>query len=144
MLSFGFSNPALTKPFKTWRATLRRSRGRRLPFYPVHEKLEDAASGSPQMKRLLILLLSICALVLAVQFLARAQGVSYGIPLPIPFLFVNFGPTCYAQPNYGSAYHPLPYYAQPVGYYRPAYHWACLYERGWSGYYDPNYCGCDP
>src|SRR6516225_9476492 len=56
------------------------------------------------------------------------------------FLFVNFGPTCYAQPNYGSAYHPLPYYAQPVGYYRPAYHWACLYERGWSGYYDPNYC----
>ena len=98
------------------------------------------------MKRLLVLLLSICTSVLIAQLPARAQGVSYGIPLPFPFLFVNFGPTCYAQPYYGTAYHPRPYYTRPVRYYRPAYHWACLYqlERGWSGYTGPNYCGCDP
>ena len=96
------------------------------------------------MKRLLILLFSVCALVFAAQLPARAQGVSYGIPLPFPFVFYNFGPPCYAQPYYGTAYHPRPYYARPVRYYRPAY-WSCPCEyRGWSGYYGPNYCGVDP
>ena len=38
------------------------------------------------MKKLLILLFSICALVL-VQLPARAGEVSFGIPLPFPFLF---------------------------------------------------------
>src|SRR5260370_24454565 len=80
------------------------------------------------MKKLLILLLSICALVFA-QFPARAQGVSFGIPLPFPFLFYNFGPTYYSQPYYGGYYarpsHPgeygRPYYARPY-YFRRAYY----------------------
>ena len=98
------------------------------------------------MKRLLILLVSICALVLTAQLPGRAQGVSYWIPLPFPFVFYNFGPTWCAQPYYGTAYYPRSYYGRPVRYYRPAYHWACQYElcRGWSGYTGPNYCGCDP
>ena len=95
------------------------------------------------MNKLLILLLAICALALS-QLPARAQGVSWGIPLPFPFLFYNFGPTCYAQSYYGTAYHPHPYYARPVRYYRQAYHWACQFECGWSGYYGPDYCDCDP
>jgi len=96
------------------------------------------------MKRPLILLLSICALVLGGQLPARAQGVSFGIPLPFPFVFYNLGPTCYTQSYYGTAYHPHPYYARPVRYYRPAY-WSnpCTY-CGFSGYYGPNYCGADP
>ena len=82
------------------------------------------------MKRPLILLLSICALVLAGQLPARAQGVSFGIPLPFPFLFYNLGPG--------------PCYPRPVRYYRPAY-WSCPCEySGFSGYYGPNYCGADP
>jgi hypothetical protein len=82
------------------------------------------------MKRSLILLLSICALVLAGQLPGSAQGVSFGIPLPFPFLFYNLGP------------HPC--YARPVRYYRSAY-WACPCEYpGFSGYYGPNYCGADP
>ena len=96
------------------------------------------------MKRLLILLVSICALVLAAQLPVRAQGVSYGIPLPFPFVFYNFGPTCSAQPYYGTAYYPRSYYGRPVRYYRQAYHWACQFECGWSGYYGPEYCDCDP
>ena len=96
------------------------------------------------MKRPLILLLPICALVLAGQPPARAQGVSYGIPLPFPFVFYNLGPACNAQPYYGTAYHPRPCNAQPVRYYRPAY-WSCpCAYPGFSGYYGPNYCGADP
>ena len=100
----------------------------------MHRSLVRSAASlkaHPQMKRPLILL-SICALVLVGQLPASAQGVSFGIPLPFPFLFYNLGPG--------------PCYPRPVRYYRPAYHWACLYqlERGWSGYTGPNYCGCDP
>ena len=96
------------------------------------------------MKWLLTLLLSICALVLAAQPPARAQGVSYGIPLPFPFVFYNFGPAYHAQPCYGTAYYPRSSCARPVRYYRPAY-WSCPCEyRGWSGYYGPNYCDFDP
>jgi hypothetical protein len=43
------------------------------------------------MKKLLIVLLIICGLVFAAQPPARAQGVSFGIPLPFPFMFYNYG-----------------------------------------------------
>jgi hypothetical protein len=87
------------------------------------------------MKKLLILVPCICALVLAqlparahdvsfgirlpFPFLfynpARAHGVSSGIPLPFPFLFYDFGPA------YSQAYY-RPYYARPY-YYRRAYYY---------------------
>jgi hypothetical protein len=81
------------------------------------------------MKKLQILLLSVCALVLF-QFPARAQGVSWGIPLPFPFLFYNFCPT-YGQPYYGGYYY-RPYYGRPYYYYRSSYY---------RGYYRPRYYG---
>jgi hypothetical protein len=70
------------------------------------------------MNKLLILLLSVCALVLT-QRPAQAQGVSWGIPLPFPFLFYNFGPGYYSQPYYNGYYY-RPYYARP--YYRAHRH----------------------
>ena len=91
-----------------------------------------------QMKKLLILLLSICALVFA-QFPARAQGVSFGIPLPFPFLFYNFGPTYYSQPYYGG-YYGRPYYG---GYYGRPYYARPYYNRRayYYGGYRPRYYG---
>jgi hypothetical protein len=89
------------------------------------------------MNKLLILLLAICALVLS-QLPARAQGVSWGIPLPFPFLFYNFGPS-YDQPYYGGYYHRS-YYGRPYyygrgcyyrGYYRPRYYGPRYYGPGW-------------
>jgi hypothetical protein len=91
---------------------------------------EAISGGTDQMKKLLILLFSICALGLA-QLPTQAQGVSFGIPLPFPFLFYNFGPTYYAQPYYGGYYY-RPYYARPYGYRRPYYY---------NGYYRPRYYG---
>jgi hypothetical protein len=58
------------------------------------------------MKKLLILLLAI--LFLGAQLPAHAQGVSFGIPLPFPFMFYNFGPGYSTQSYY-------------TGYNRPAY-----------------------
>ena len=90
------------------------------------------------MNKLLILLLATCALVLS-QLPARAQGVSWGIPLPFPFLFYNFGPSYNAQPYYGGYYY-RPYYARPYhyrrsyyngGYYRPRYYGPRYYGPGW-------------
>jgi hypothetical protein len=49
------------------------------------------------MKKLLIVLLIICGLVFAAQPPARAQGVSFGIPLPFPFMFYNYGRANYTQ-----------------------------------------------
>ena len=95
------------------------------------------------MKRLLILTLSVCALALVAQSPVRAQGVSFGIPLPFPFLFYNFGPTYYARPYYGAAYYPPPYPRPVIRYYRPAYYYGYhrprYYRRiyhgpGWYGY----------
>jgi hypothetical protein len=47
----------------------------------------------------LLVLLAACSLLLASQHPAQAQ-VSWGIPLPFPFLFYNFNQG-YAQPYYG-------------------------------------------
>src|SRR5207245_155873 len=69
------------------------------------------------MKKLLILLLPI--LFLGTQLPAHAQSVSFGIPLPFPFLFYNFGPT-YSAPGYYSGYYGRAYYGRPV-YRRPYY-----------------------
>jgi hypothetical protein len=106
-------------------------------FHSVYDSLGDnLPGGTDQMKKLLILLFSICALGLA-QHPARAQCVSWGIPLPFPFLFLNFGPS-YAQPYYGG-YGYRPYYARPYyyrscyyrGYYRPRYYGPRYYGPGW-------------
>ena len=85
------------------------------------------------MNKRLILLLSICALVFT-QVPARAQGVSFGIPLPFPFLFYNFGPDYYYRPYY-SGYRYRPYYYRRDyyygGYYRPRYYGPRYYGPGW-------------
>jgi hypothetical protein len=39
------------------------------------------------------------------QLPAHTQGVSFGFPLPFPFLFYNFGPT-YSAPAYYGGYYP--------------------------------------
>ena len=106
------------------------------------------------MKKLLIVLLPI--LLFSAPLPSRAQNVSFGIPLPFPFLFYNFGPTYYSQPYYGG-YYRRPYYGHRAyyygrncyygtGYYRPYY--PVRYWRygpgwygygGWHGYYGPGY-----
>jgi hypothetical protein len=87
------------------------------------------------MNKLLILLLSVCALVLT-QLPARAQGVSWGIPLPFPFLFYNFGPGYYSRPYY-SGYYYRPYYSRPYYYHRGYYYGGYCRPR----YYGPRYYG---
>jgi len=94
------------------------------------------------MRKLLILLLPI--FFLSSQITARADGVSFGIPLPFPFLFYNFNQNYYAQPAYYGGYYRQPYYAPGYyrhayyygGYYRPSY-WR--YRPGWYGYRWPGY-----
>jgi hypothetical protein len=81
------------------------------------------------MKRLLILLLPI--FFLGAPFPAQAQGVSFGIPLPFPFLFYNFGPSYNAPPYYGGGY-----YARPAYYYRRGYYGGYCRPRY---YYQPRY-----
>ena len=61
------------------------------------------------MRKLLILLLPL--FLLSTQLSARADGVSFGIPLPFPFLFYNFDQSYYAQPTYYGGYYRRPYYA---------------------------------
>jgi hypothetical protein len=73
------------------------------------------------MKKLLILFLSICALVIT-QIPAEAGHLSFGIPLPFPFLFYNF---C-RQPGYEKAY-SKDYYYYRSGSNDP---WCC--HRDWS------------
>jgi len=83
------------------------------------------------MKKLLIVLLPI--LFFSAQLPLHAQGVSFGIPLPFPFLFYNFGPTYSAQPYYGGYYRP--YYPPPNWRYGPGWYG----YGGWRGYYAPGY-----
>jgi hypothetical protein len=106
-----------------------------------------ANSAKPQwritMRRLLILLFPI--FLLSTQLCARADGVSFGIPLPFPFLFYNFGQTYNAQPAYYyGGYYGRPYCAP--GYYRRAYYYGGYYrpryrsyQPGWYGYRWPGY-----
>ena len=103
------------------------------------------------MKRLLILFLPL--FFLSIQHSARADGVSFGIPLPFPFLFYNFdqgyhAQPAYAQPPYYGGYYRQPYCAPSTrrayyyGYYRryypPMYR---SYRPGWYGYGWPRYYG---
>ena len=85
------------------------------------------------MKKLLIALLPI--LFFGTQLPSQAQNVSFGIPLPFPFLFYNFGPAYSAQPYYGG-YYRRTYYGRPAYYYRPTYYYG---YGGWRGYYGPGY-----
>jgi hypothetical protein len=85
------------------------------------------AGGTPdiifQRMKTIVVLLAASGLLLASQRPAQAQ-VSWGIPLPFPFLFYNFDQGYQQpQPYYGnqSAYYNQPYNGgQPV-YYRPGY-----------------------
>ena len=92
------------------------------------------------MKKSLILLFLVAALV-AAPLPARADGISFGIPLPIPFVFYNFG----NDHPYYSGYYSRPYYGRPYyhrrayyygGYYRPRYYYGppppYYYRPGWG------------
>ena len=100
------------------------------------------------MRKLLILLLPL--FLLNTQLSARADGVSFGIPLPFPFLFYNFDQSYYAQPAYYGGYYRRPYYAPR--YYPRAYHYGGYYRRyyrpwygyRWPGYYRPGWYGYWP
>jgi hypothetical protein len=61
------------------------------------------------MKRLLILFLSICALLIT-QISAGAGCLRFGIPLPFPFLFYSFEPKYCPQPGYEKGYSKDYYY----------------------------------
>src|SRR5260370_10426301 len=86
----------------------------------------------------LLVLLAACGLLFASQRPAQAQA-SWGIPLPFPFLFYNFGQS-YQQPYYGQgyyggkrAYYGQRYYCGP-GYCTPSRR-AYFYRQ----YYRPRY-----
>ena len=64
------------------------------------------------MKTVLIFFLSICALLMT-QLAAGAGGLSFGIPLPFPFLFYKFGAKQCPQPGYEKGYSKDGYYYQP-------------------------------
>jgi hypothetical protein len=99
------------------------------------------------MKKLLILLLAL--FFLGAQLPTHAQGVSFGIPLPFPFLFYNFGPTYYGPGYYGgyyprastyyNGYYPRAYWGRPGYYYRRSY-----YGGYYRPYYRPRYWGYGP
>jgi hypothetical protein len=99
-----------------------------------------------------LVMLAACALLFASQRSAQAQ-VSWGIPLPFPFLFYNFNQGYYSQqPYYGQrAYYGQRYYCRPGdctpsrrayfyrGYYpRPSYYYAPAWQ---PGYYGPGWGG---
>jgi hypothetical protein len=86
------------------------------------------------MKKLIILLLPI--LFLAIQRPANAQGVSFGFPLPFPFLFYNFGPDYSTQTYYSGGYYPRAYCGRRAYYYRRPYYYRPSY---YGGYYRPYY-----
>jgi hypothetical protein len=92
-------------------------------------------------------LLAACALLLASQRPAQAQ-VSWGIPLPFPFLFYNFNQGySNQQPYYGRrVYYGQRYYCRPgdctvsrrAYFYRPYYRPPYYYAPAWQpGYYGP-------
>jgi hypothetical protein len=101
--------------------------------HPLWQVLPVPPGGVFSMKKLLIVLLPI--LFFGAQLPSQAQGVSFGIPLPFPFLFYNFGPAYAAQPYYGGYYRPA-YYGPPRYYHRPAYYYGYGYYRP---YYPPPY-----
>src|SRR5271166_2938212 len=80
-----------------------------------------------------LVLLAACGLILASQRPAQAQ-VSWGIPLPFPFLFYNFNQG-YAQPYYGGqrAYYGYRRYYPPRYYYAPAWRQS-YFGPSWGGY----------
>ena len=98
----------------------------------------------------LLVLLAACALLLASQRPAQAQ-VSWGIPLPFPFLFYNFNQGSYSQqPYYGRrVYYGHTRDCTPSrraylyrGYYRPYYRPPYYYAPEWQpGYYGPGWGG---
>jgi hypothetical protein len=103
----------------------------------------------------LLVLLATCGLLLASQRPAQAQ-VSWGIPLPFPFLFYNFNQGYYSQQlSYGQrAYYSQGYHCRPGyctharhayfnrGYYRPYYRPRYYYEPAWpQSYYGPGWGG---
>jgi hypothetical protein len=99
----------------------------------------------------LLVLIAACGLLLASQRPAQAQ-VSWGIPLPFPFLFYNFNQGYYSQPYYGQrAYYNRSYYCRPGDctpsrhayfyrpYYRPRYYYGPAWQPGY--YYGPRWGG---
>jgi hypothetical protein len=81
------------------------------------------------MKTLLALLTG-CVLLVASEHQAQAQ-VSWGIPLPFPFLFYKFNQGCYSAP---------PYYTQRYWYYyRPSNSTPSQASYVYRGYYQPYY-----
>lgn len=82
------------------------------------------------MKRLLILFLSICALLIT-QVSAGAGGLSFGIPLPFPFLFYNFGHKYCPQPGYEKGY------SKDYNYYQPGCNGPSCCHGDW---YEPPPC----
>lgn len=70
------------------------------------------------MKRLLILVLSICVLLIT-QVSVGAGGLSCGIPLPFPFLFYSFGPKHCPQSGYENGYSKDLGYSKDYEYYQP-------------------------
>jgi hypothetical protein len=98
----------------------------------------------------LLVLLAACGLLLASQRPAQAQ-VSWGIPLPFPFLFYNFNQGYYSQPYYGQrVYYGRGYYCRPgyctpsrhAYFYRPYYRPRYYYGPAWQpGYYGPGWGG---
>jgi hypothetical protein len=86
------------------------------------------------MKKTFLFILVISAFALGTQQPARADGVSFGFPLPFPFAFYNFGgPGYYSQPYYRAYYYNRPYWG---GYYRrywgPRPYWGGYYHRYWG------------
>jgi len=86
------------------------------------------------MKKTFLFILVISAFALGTQQPARADGVSFGIPLPFPFAFYNFGgPGYYNRPYYRAYYYNRPYWG---GYYRrywgPRPYWGGYYRRYWG------------
>jgi len=89
------------------------------------------------MKKLPTLFFCICAL-LSTQYPANAQGPSWGIPLPFPFLFYNFGPSHCARPC-ENGYSKENGYRKENGY---CYH-KCCGVPWWLQYrIDDDCCGC--
>jgi hypothetical protein len=99
----------------------------------------------------LLVLIAACGLLLASQRPAQAQ-VSWGIPLPFPFLFYNFNQGNYSQPYYGQrVYYDRSYYSRPGDctpsrhayfyhpYYRPRYYYGPALQPGY--YYGPRWGG---
>jgi hypothetical protein len=99
------------------------------------------------MKTLLVLLAA-CGLLLLSQQPARAQ-VSWGFPLPFPFLFYNFHQDYYGygpQPYYGRrAYYSQGRCVRPYcvpgrrAYYYRGYYYGPRYDYAPEGYYWPNW-----